>query len=115
MERLTRSARDKVFLFFFNPSCMHCLHAGQTMAKYDWQADFIGIPTQDFDWGPGFLDDTGLRNVKLSPDVEMLRETFEFQDVPYGALIDGGEIVSRLIFWEEPQLAETLREHGFID
>ena len=90
--------RDKVFLFFFNPSCMHCLHAGQTMAKYDWQADFIGIPTQDFDWGPGFLDDTGLRNVKLSPDVEMLRETFEFQDVPYGALIDGGEIVSRLIF-----------------
>ena len=105
----------KVFLFFFNPSCLHCLHAGQTMAGYQWLADFIGIPTQDPDWGPGFLEDAGLKGVKLSPDVERLRETFEFQDVPYGAMLEDGSVLERLVFWEEPALSETLRSHAFIE
>ena len=105
----------KVFLFFFNPSCLHCLHAGQTMAKYEWQVDFIGIPTQDPDWGPGFLQDAGLTGVKLSPDVERLRETFVFEDVPYGAVLEDGSVLERLVFWEEPELSETLRRHAFIE
>lgn len=105
----------KTFLFFFNPSCLHCLDAGQTMAKYEWKADFVGVPTQDPDWGPGFVQDAGLRDVKLSPDVESLRKTFEFQDVPYGAVVVDGTVVERLVFWEEPELAETLRRHGFIE
>ena len=107
--------QGRAFLFFFNPSCMHCLHAGQTMSKYTWQVDFVGIPTQDPDWGPGFVEDAGLRDVQLSPDVERLREVFEFQDVPYGALLDDGEVLDRLVFWEEPALSETLRLHGFIE
>ena len=105
----------KVFLFFFNPSCMHCLHAGQTMAGYEWLVDFIGIPTQDLDWGPGFLEDAGLTGVKLSPDAERLRETFEFQDVPYGAMLEDGAVLERLMFWEEPDLGDTLRRHAFIE
>ncbi len=105
----------KTFLFFFNPSCMHCLDAGQTMAKYQWKADFIGLPTQDPDWGPGFVQDAGLRDVKLSPDAEELRKTFEFQDVPYGAVLVEGTVVERVVFWEEPELGETLRRHGFIE
>ncbi|MCY4189559.1 MAG: hypothetical protein OXD30_13860 [Bryobacterales bacterium] len=105
----------KSFLFFFNPSCLHCLHAGQTMAGYDWLVDFIGIPTQDPDWGPGFLEDAGLTAAKLSPDAERLRETFEFEDVPYGALLKDGVVLERLVLWEEPDLGETLRRHAFID
>ena len=105
---------DKVFLFFFNPSCLHCLHAGQTMAKYDWNVDFVGLPTQDPDWGPGFVEDAGLADVKLSPDVEILRGTFDFEDVPYGALLENGKVLDVLVFWEEPALSETLRHHGFI-
>ncbi len=107
--------QGRTFLFFFNPSCLHCLHAGQTMARYRWQVDFIGVPTQDVDWGPGFVDDAGLRDVKLSPDASALRETFEFQDVPYGVLLDRGAVVEEIVFWEEPELGETLRRHGFID
>jgi len=105
----------KIFLYFFNPSCMHCLDAGQTMATYDWKADFVGIPTQDFDWGQGFVEDAGLKNVKLSPDLAMLKETFPFEDVPYGAVIEDGRILERIMFWEEPELSEKLRGHGFID
>ena len=65
--------KGKIFLFFFNPSCMHCLDAGQTMAKYSWEVDFVGVPTQDPDWGPGFVEDAALSNVRLSPDVATLR------------------------------------------
>ncbi len=107
--------QGKAFVFFFNPSCMHCLHAGQTMAGYGWQVDFVGVPTQDSDWGPGFLDDAGLEGVKLSPDVDRLRETFEFQDVPYGVLLADGEVLERIVFWDEPELSGTLRSHGFIE
>ena len=106
--------RGRVFLYFFNPSCMHCLHAGQAMAKHDWQVDFVGIPTQDPDWGPGFVQDAGLQDVLLSPDVETLRETFVFQDVPYGVLMEDGAVIEDVVFWEEPGLGETLREHGFV-
>jgi hypothetical protein len=85
------------------------------MAEYNWLVDFIGIPTQDPDWGPGFLQDAGLTGVRLSPDVERLRETFEFQDVPYGAMLEDGSVLERLMFWEEPDLSETLRRHAFIE
>ena len=105
----------RIFLFFFNPSCIHCLHAGQTMAKYTWRVDFVGVPTQDPDWAPGFVEDAGLSDVRLSPDIETLRETFEFQDVPFGALLEDGTVLDRLIFWEEPALSDALRLHGFID
>lgn len=106
--------QGRVFLYFFNPSCIHCLHAGQAMAKHEWRVDFVGVPTQDPDWGPGFVEDAGLQNVKLSPDVDILRETFVFQDVPYGALLENGKVIEDIVFWEEPELAETLREHGFV-
>ncbi len=104
-----------VFLFFFNPSCMHCLHAGQTMSKYTWKVDFLGVPTQDFDWGAGFVEDAALQDVKLSPDVKPLREIFEFQDVPHGVMLQNGAVLERLIFWEEPELSQVLRSHGFIE
>ncbi len=110
-----RLDQGKIFLFFFNPSCLHCLDAGQKMAKHRWIADFVGLPTQDPDWGPGFVEDAGLRGVKLSPDADRLRETFEFQDVPYGALLENGAVKERLVFWEEPELSSTLRQHGFIE
>ena len=112
----TYGLRDgKIFLYFFNPSCLHCLDAGQTMAQYAWNSEFVGIPTQDFDWGPGFVEDAGLKNVRLSPDLKMLKETFPFEDAPYGAVIEDGEVLERIVFWEEPELSETLRGHGFID
>jgi uncharacterized membrane protein YphA (DoxX/SURF4 family) len=73
----------KVFLYFFNPTCLHCLAVGKELSKYTFPADFIGVPTQDFDFGPGFLADAGLTGmVKLSPDLDLLKETFPFNDVP---------------------------------
>jgi hypothetical protein len=104
----------KAFLYFFNPTCLHCLEAGQTMATFEWQADLLGIATQDPDFVPGFFEDAGLTNVKVSPDLDTLREAFPFQDAPYAVAIENGQVKERFQFFEQPEFGDKLREHGFI-
>ena len=105
----------KVFVFFFNPMCPHCLDAGITMSKYNWGADFVGVSTEEEDLAPGFIEDTGLRDVKLTPDFELLKEAFPFQDTPYAVAIENGQVKEHFPFFEEPDLGERLRELGFVD
>jgi uncharacterized membrane protein YphA (DoxX/SURF4 family) len=104
-----------VFLYFLNPTCMHCLDAGIAMSKYQWKATFVGIPTQDFDFGPQFVNDAGLKNVKLSPELDRLKAVFPFEDVPYGVALQDGKVVAELHFFEEPDLGQKLREIGFVE
>ena len=104
----------KVFVYFFNPMCLHCLDAGTAMAQYEWQAPFVGVPTEEEDLAIGFVEDTGLKNVKLTPDVDTLREAFPFQDTPYAVAIENGQVKERFPFFEEPELGEKLRELGFV-
>ena len=104
-----------VFIYFFNPTCLHCLDAGIAMAELEWKATFVGVPTQDFEFAPGFVADTGLKNVRLSPDLDLLRGKFPFEDVPYAVAIDRGRVVERLRFFEEPELSEKLRKIGFAE
>jgi uncharacterized membrane protein YphA (DoxX/SURF4 family) len=104
-----------VFLYFFNPTCLHCLDAGIIMSGYEWKATYVGIPTQDFDFGPQFVSDAGLKNVKLSPELDRLKPIFPFDDVPYAVALKDGQVLAQLRFFEEPALGEKLREIGFID
>jgi uncharacterized membrane protein YphA (DoxX/SURF4 family) len=109
--------QGKVFLYFFNPTCLHCLAAGKELSKYTFPADFVGVPTQDFDFGAGFLEDAGLTGmVKLSPDLDKLKETFPFNDVPYAAAIEDGKVLRRytMIDLEEPEMGRSLRELGVV-
>jgi uncharacterized membrane protein YphA (DoxX/SURF4 family) len=104
-----------VFLYFFNPTCLHCLDAGVTMSKYQWKAPYVGIPTQDFDFGPQFVTDAGLKNVKLTPELDRLKAIFPFDDVPYAVALKDGKVVAQLRFFDEPQLGQKLREIGFVE
>jgi uncharacterized membrane protein YphA (DoxX/SURF4 family) len=104
-----------VFLYFFNPTCLHCLDAGIAMSKYQWKAAYVGIPTQDFDFGPQFVNDAGLKNVKLSPELDRLKALFPFDDVPYAVALNDGKVVAQLRFFEEPELGEKLREIGVVE
>ena len=106
--------RGRIFLYFFNPTCIHCLDVGLTMAELEWQAELVGVPTQDYDLAPGFIEDTGLRHMKLSPDVEPLKAVFPFEDVPYAVALDDGKVRERLMFFEEPELSEKLRGAGMV-
>jgi len=106
---------DKVFLYFFNPTCLHCLDVGLSMAKLEWKVDFVGIPTQDFDLSSGFVEDTGLQDVLLSPDLDLLKKTFPFEDVPYAAAVENGRVLERFQFFEEPEFSAKLRELGLVE
>jgi uncharacterized membrane protein YphA (DoxX/SURF4 family) len=107
----------KKFIYFFNPTCLHCLDVGLALSKYEFQAPFLGVPTQDFDFGPGFLNDAGLTGkVQLTPDLEKLKATFPFDDVPYAAAIEDGRILHRfpMTELEEPGMGEKLKELGIV-
>ena len=107
--------QGRVFVFFLSPMCIHCLDAATAMAKHDWKAEFVGVPTEDPDLAAGFVEDSGLQSVKLSPDVDLLKEKFPFGDPPYAVAIENGQIRERFMFFEEPALGEKLRELGFLN
>lgn len=104
----------RVFIYFFNPTCLHCLDVGITMSEYDWNAELVGVPTQDFQFAGGFLQDSGLQQMKLTSELDKLKEVFPFEDVPYAVAVEDGRVKAQLRFFEEPEFQETLREQGFI-
>lgn len=103
-----------IFLFFYDPECMHCDAAARRMSKLNWKdTKVIGIPTQDPQFAASFLKDTGLR-AGTSNDLQPLRSIFKFQDAPYGvALVRGRQKVAITAFeGDEPDAA--LRKIGFV-
>jgi hypothetical protein len=81
-----------VFLFFYDPQCMHCDAAARFMAKLDWgNTRVIAIPTTQPQFAAAFLHDTGLKAGTCLETVK-LRQVFKFVDPPYGvALVNGRE------------------------
>jgi uncharacterized membrane protein YphA (DoxX/SURF4 family) len=104
----------RVLLFFFNPYCPHCFAAAQNLSRLRWNAVIIGLPTQAFEEGKAFFVSAGVANARLSPDIDKLRPVFAFQDVPYAAALENGKLRGRFVFFEEPDLGNTLRKIGFI-
>ena len=107
----------KRLLYFFNPTCLHCLDVGIALSKYELEADFVGAPTQDPDFVDGFLDDAGLTGkVKITSDLELLKKTFPFDDVPYAVAVEDGKILHRfsMIELEEPAMGAKLRQLGIV-
>ena len=83
-------ADGKVFLFFYDPSCMHCDAAAKFMATLNWgDTRVVAIPTVNPQWAGSFLHDTGLK-AETSLELDKLKKAFPFVDPPYGvALVDG--------------------------
>jgi hypothetical protein len=106
----------KVFLFFYDPQCMHCDAAARFMSKLNWAGtQVIGIPTTQPQWAASFLHDTGLR-AETSLDLDKLRKAFQFVDPPYGvALVDGRAVASYgQAQFTPPQPKADLEKLGFI-
>jgi peroxiredoxin len=104
----------KVFLFFFNPECLHCAHAAKELAKLEWgDTKVVAVSTQLNQFAADFMKETGLKADAIADEAERLRAVFHFVDVPYGVALEEG--VQRAAFpaMEGPEAVAKLREMGF--
>lgn len=107
----------RIFLFFYNPECMHCDAAARRMSKLNWKmTKVVAIPINDPQFAAPFLRDTGLR-AGTSLDLDLLRKTFKFVDAPYGVALERGDQKATIAAtaFEEPEPAATLRKLGYVE
>ncbi len=82
----------KVFLFFYDPSCMHCDAAAKFMSKLNWDSTrVIAIPTINPQWAASFLHDTHLK-ASTSLELNKLKKAFPFVDPPFGVALEDGRV-----------------------
>jgi hypothetical protein len=80
--------QGRVFLYFFNPECTHCLDGARKLAKLDWgDTKVIGVATEQFRFAREFMQETGLQG-GVTGDAEPLRKAFPFVDPPFAAAIE---------------------------
>ena len=107
--------QGNVFLYFYDPECLHCDAAARKMSKLNWKdTQVIGIPTQDPQFAAAFLHDTGFR-AGTSLDLTLLRSIFKFQDPPYGVALVRGRQKAVVAAYENDEPDATLRRIGFIE
>jgi uncharacterized membrane protein YphA (DoxX/SURF4 family) len=104
----------RIFIYYFDPECMHCVDAAKRMAKLDWTGTkLIGVATQQPQFAQEFLRSTGLQ-AGMSTDLAALREKFPFVAPPAGTAIENGRQVALLTQFENAEPAATLRKLGFV-
>ena len=82
----------KVFLFFYDPSCMHCDAASKFMSKLNWgDSHIVAIPTINPQWAASFLHDTHLK-AGTSLETDKLKKAFPFVDPPFGVALEDGRV-----------------------
>jgi uncharacterized membrane protein YphA (DoxX/SURF4 family) len=109
-------SEGKVFLFFYDPQCMHCDAAARFMSKFNWASTrVIGIPTTEPQFAPSFLHDTGLK-AKTSLETGKLRKVFQFVDPPYGVALENGRQVAAFTQaqFNAPSPKPDLQKLGFV-
>ena len=103
----------RIFIYFFDPECPHCLDAGKRMAKLDWgDTKIVIVPTTQPQFAPDFLHDTGLK-AGVSNDLAVLKKTFPFGDPPAGVALENGREKEAVTKFEDEEPAATLRKLGF--
>ena len=104
----------RVFLFFFNPQCMHCMDTAKRMALLHWgDTRVVAIPVEQPEYAADFLQMTGL-NAVVTSDVDPLEKTFGYTAYPYGVALYNGRRTASLTKFEDPEPTATLKKLGLI-
>ncbi len=105
----------KIFLYFYDPECMHCDRAARRMSKYNWKdTRVVAIPTREKQFAEAFLSDTGLK-AGTSLESDRLKKLFPFGDPPFGVAIENGHESAPIARFEDNEPADTLRKLGFVE
>jgi uncharacterized membrane protein YphA (DoxX/SURF4 family) len=102
-------ARGKVFVFFFDPECMHCFEAAKSMSQLDWgDTRVVAVPVELPQYAAQFLSDTGLKAV-VSTDFQSLKQTFHYTSYPFGVAVESGRQTATVTKFDADEPAATLR------
>jgi uncharacterized membrane protein YphA (DoxX/SURF4 family) len=106
----------KVFIYFFNPQCLHCLEAGRRLAALNWgNTRFVGVPTENPQFGGWFMGKAGLTGKGfVSTDLDALKKVFPFDLPPAGVALEDGREKTMLLQFEDKEPAATLKKIGFV-
>lgn len=108
-------AHGRVFLFFFDPECSHCLFSAQKASKWKWRnVRVVAVSTVNPQWTDYFLKNSGLK-VPASNDPKPLREVFSFTDPPYAVALEHGRQVKAFAVFDEKEPESTLRVLGWLE
>jgi uncharacterized membrane protein YphA (DoxX/SURF4 family) len=104
----------KVFIFYFDPECMHCFEAAKDMSKMNWgETKVVAVPIQQPQFAANFLQNTGLK-AGISNDLEPLKKVFSFVNAPAGVALVNGHEKASLTQFEGNEPETSLRKLGFI-
>lgn len=104
-----------IFVFFYDPECMHCDAAAKRMSKLNWKdTKVVALPTRMPQFAGQFLHDTGLK-AGTSNDLKQMRDIFNFVDPPYGVALEDGRQKAAIATWEDAEPAKTLRQIGYVE
>jgi uncharacterized membrane protein YphA (DoxX/SURF4 family) len=106
--------RGKVFVFYFDPACMHCFESAQKMSKLHWgDTRVVGVPISQGQFATQFMQDTGFR-MAITTDRDKLKEVFPYAGVPAGVVIENGRQKAALVKFEGEEPAASLKQLGLI-
>ena len=104
----------KVFLYFFDPECMHCFDAAKRMSHLNWgDTKVVAIAIQQPQYATQFLQDTGLR-AAISTDLQKLRQVFPYVSTPAGVALEDGREKAPLTKFEGEEPGATLKQLGLV-
>ena len=104
----------KVFIYFFDPECMHCIDAAKRMSKMNFgDTRLVGVATAQPGFAPQFLQMTGFR-AGISADLELLRRSFPHTSTPAAVAIENGRQKALLSQFDGEEPLATLKNIGFV-
>jgi uncharacterized membrane protein YphA (DoxX/SURF4 family) len=104
----------KIFLYYFDPECPHCIEAAEKMGRLNWgDTRVIVVPIAQPQFSQSFLEETGLR-AAISTDAAVLRKVFPFVDAPAGVALEDGRQKAAITRFDGEEPAATLKRLGFV-
>ena len=104
----------KVFIFFFDPECLHCLDAARKMSRMNWgDTKVVVVPSRVPQYAHDFLHDAKL-SAGVSNDLETLKKAFPYVSTPAAVAIEDGHEKAKIAQFGDVEPEATLKKIRFI-
>ena len=105
----------KIYIFFFDPECLHCLEAARKMATMNWgDTKIVVVPARVPQFAHDFLHDAKL-SAGVSNDLELLKKTFPYVSTPAAVAIEDGREIVKISQFGDIEPEATLKKIHFIN